>query len=335
MPLFTLTRARLAYGHLPLLDQAELQLDARERVGLIGRNGSGKSSLLRVVAGAADLDDGERWAAPGLRLSLVPQEPALDPASTVYEAVALGLGDEGRMLADYHHATARLAADANDPRALAAVDALHARLDAVGGWSLGNRIDAVLSRLELAADARIGALSGGWKKRVALAQALAAEPDLLLLDEPTNHLDLAAIDWLEGLLQNFGGAVVFVTHDRRFLDAVATRIVELDRGRLSSYPGQLRRLPAGEGAGARRRGGRGRALRQGARAGGSLDPQGRRGAAHAQRGARAAPGAAAPRPRRAARAPRQRAARARRRRPLGEDGGRARRSRQGLRRAAR
>jgi len=239
MPLLTLARARLAFGHHQLLDQTELQLDARERVGLIGRNGSGKSSLLRVLAGLADLDDGERWTAPQARIAFVPQEPALDAASTVYDAVALGLGQEGRVLADYHHATTRLADDAHDAHALAAVDALHARLDAIGGWALGNRVDAVLSRLELPADALIATLSGGWKKRVALAQALAAEPDVLLLDEPTNHLDLGAIGWLETLLQGFAGAVVCVTHDRRFLDAVATRIVELDRGLLRSYPGSF------------------------------------------------------------------------------------------------
>jgi ABC transport system ATP-binding/permease protein len=239
VPLLTLSRARLAFGHHQLLDQAELQLDPRERVGLIGRNGTGKSSLLKVLAGQADLDDGERWSAPNARIAFVAQEPALDAASTVYDAVALGLGDEGRVLADYHHATARLADDHHDARALATVDTLHARLDAIGGWVLGNRIDAVLSRLELPADALIGTLSGGWKKRVALAQALAAEPDVLLLDEPTNHLDLTAIGWLEGLLQSFTGAVVCVTHDRRFLDAVATRVVELDRGRLGSYPGSF------------------------------------------------------------------------------------------------
>ncbi|MBK6602642.1 MAG: ATP-binding cassette domain-containing protein [Betaproteobacteria bacterium] len=239
MPVVSLSRARLAYGHQPLLDGADFQLDARERVGLIGRNGSGKSSLLKVLAGQAHLDDGELWLAPQARVACVAQEPDLDPAASVYDAVALGIGAAGQLLADYHHATAALAEHADDGAALARVDRLQAELDATDGWTLGHRVDTVLSRLELAADVRVGTLSGGWQKRVSLAQALAAAPDVLLLDEPTNHLDLAAIGWLEDLLRGFPGAVLCVTHDRRFLDAVATRIVELDRGRLQSYPGSF------------------------------------------------------------------------------------------------
>ncbi len=239
MPILTLAHARLAFGHHPLLDDADFQLDARERVGLIGRNGTGKSSLLKVLAGLAQLDDGELWTAPHTRIAYVAQEPAFDPASTVYDAVAVGLGAEGRLLAEYHHATALLAEDHGDAHRLEALGALHAKLDVIDGWALGNRIDTVLTRLGLPADALIGSLSGGWKKRVALAQALAAAPDVLLLDEPTNHLDLTAIAWLESLLRDFGGAVVCITHDRRFLDEVATRIVEQDRGRLRSYPGSF------------------------------------------------------------------------------------------------
>ena len=239
MPVVSLSRARLAYGHQPLLDGADFQLDARERVGLIGRNGSGKSSLLKVLAGQTHLDDGDLWLAPQARVACVAQEPDLDPAASVYDAVALGIGAAGQLLADYHHAAAALAEHADDGAALARVDRLQAELDATDGWTLGHRVDTVLSRLELAADVRVGTLSGGWQKRVSLAQALAAAPDVLLLDEPTNHLDLAAIGWLEDLLRGFPGAVLCVTHDRRFLDAVATRIVELDRGRLQSYPGSF------------------------------------------------------------------------------------------------
>ncbi len=239
MPLATLTRARLAFGHRPLLDDTDFAVDARERVGLIGRNGTGKSSLLKVVAGLAALDDGIAWRAPGIRVAYVAQEPVHDPALSVFDTVALGLGDAGRLLADYHHVTARVAERADDAVALSRIDTLSSLLDASDGWTLGHRVDTVLSRLDLSPDAAVGSLSGGWQKRVSLAQALAADPDVLLLDEPTNHLDFTAIGWLEELLRGFPGAVLFVTHDRRFLDVVATRIVELDRGRLRSYPGSF------------------------------------------------------------------------------------------------
>ena len=239
MALVSLSGARLAFGHHPLLDHAEFQLDPRERVGLIGRNGSGKSSLLKVIAGLVQLDDGEAWRAPEVRIGYAAQEPDLDPASTIYDAVTLGLGAPGRLLADYHHAVAILARDEHDPRRLAEVGTLHGRLDAADGWALGHRVDAVLSQFDLPADTVIGLLSGGARKRVALAQALAASPDVLLLDEPTNHLDIGAIAWLETLLRDYPGAIVCVTHDRRFLDAVVTRIVELDRGRLRDYPGNF------------------------------------------------------------------------------------------------
>ena len=239
MPLISISRARLAFGHHPLLDGADFQLDARERVGLIGRNGTGKSSLLRVLAGLADLDGGDSWIAPGTRIACVVQEPELDAALSVFDTVAQGLGAEGQLLTDYHHALAELADDGSNAQRLALVDSLQSRLDDSEGWTLSHRVDTVLSRLELPPDQRVGDLSGGWKKRVALAQALVGAPDVLLLDEPTNHLDFTAIAWLEQLLQTFDGAVVFVTHDRRFLDNVATRIVELDRGRLLSYPGNF------------------------------------------------------------------------------------------------
>ena len=239
MPLVTLTRARLAFGHHLLLDNADFQLDVRERIGLIGRNGSGKSSLLRIVAGLAHLDEGELWIAPHARIALVAQEPELEAQRTVYDTVALGLGAQGQALADYHHAASLVAEDPENAVLMMRLNRLQTTIEATGGWTLGNRVDAVLSRLDLPPDVLIGTLSGGWRKRVALAQALAAEPDVLLLDEPTNHLDIGAIDWLETLLQGFAGAVVCITHDRRFLDATATRIVELDRGRLRSYPGKF------------------------------------------------------------------------------------------------
>jgi ATP-binding cassette subfamily F protein uup len=241
-PLLTLRGATLSFGHHQLLDHADFQLDTRERVGLIGRNGSGKSSLLQVFAQAIVLEDGVLQIAPGTRVSMVAQEPALVLEESVFEAVARGLGTQGRLLTDYHELLARLGsehADADAGEDSDRLGVLHAAIDAAGAWSSGHRIETVLTRLELDPDLRLGELSGGWRKRVALAQALVAEPDILLLDEPTNHLDLAAIGWLESLLLAFPGALVCVTHDRRFLDAIATRIVELDRGRLRSYPGNF------------------------------------------------------------------------------------------------
>jgi len=238
MPLATLRRASLAFGHWPLLQETDLVLEPGERVALIGRNGSGKSSLLKVLAGLAALDDGEAWRAPGLRVAYVAQEPAFDPAARVFDAVAEGLGELGRTLAAYHHASHAVAEGAG-AAAEQELHRLHVALDAAQGWATDQRINAILSRFGLDPEARIETLSGGWKKRVALARALVDAPDLLLLDEPTNHLDLASIEWVEGLLRAHGGAVVVVTHDRRFLDAVATRVVELDRGVLRSYPGRF------------------------------------------------------------------------------------------------
>jgi ABC transport system ATP-binding/permease protein len=237
MPLLSLENAQLAYGHVPLLDHADFKIDKGERVGLLGRNGVGKTSLLAVIAGMRQLDDGALWRAPGLRLSFVPQEPPLDDRETVYETVAAGLGALQALLIDYHHVVTQLA-HADDDRALQQrLDELTHALDTQDGWRLNSRIESTLQQLELDADAAVGTLSGGWRKRVALARALVAEPDLLVLDEPTNHLDIAAIDWLENFLLDSGRTLLFVTHDRRFLDRVATRIVELDRGVLRDFPG--------------------------------------------------------------------------------------------------
>ena len=237
MPILTLARASLAYGHVALLDDAALQIDAGERIALIGRNGSGKSSLLKALVGEAALDDGETWRAPGLSVAYVAQEPDFPGHETVYEAVAGGLGAIAALLADYH-AAAHQAGDGD----VAVLDRLHqlqSRLEAEDGWRFNSRIEQAISRLGLDGDARVDTLSGGGRKRVALARALVAQPDLLLLDEPTNHLDVDGILWLEELLRGLGGAVVVITHDRMFLDAVATRIVELDRGRLTSFPGRF------------------------------------------------------------------------------------------------
>ncbi len=240
MPYLTINKACLAFGHVALLDHLDFQLDEGERVGLIGRNGGGKSSLLKVLAGAAVLDDGTVWRAPAAKVCYVSQEPALQGHATVYDEVARGLGELHQLLSDYHHLSQRMAeADADLEALLPEMENLQHRLEAENGWGMQTRVETVIQRLGLDADAIIDTLSGGVKKRVALAQALVAEPDVLILDEPTNHLDFASIEWLEGLLNGFRGSVLLVTHDRRFLDSVVTRIVELDRGHLASFPGNF------------------------------------------------------------------------------------------------
>ncbi|KMN30861.1 MULTISPECIES: ATP-binding cassette domain-containing protein [unclassified Chromobacterium] len=240
MALITVEKACLAFGHHALLDNVDFALEPGEVVGLIGRNGAGKSSLLKSVAGAVALDDGRVNIKGDVSVAYVPQEPELDPEHSVFEAVAEGLGELKSLLTEYHQVTHQLTqADADHEQALARMEHIQHELEARGGWQFDALISSTLSHLDLNPDARISELSGGWKKRVALARALASKPDVLLLDEPTNHLDVSAIEWLESLLKNFSGSVLLITHDRRFLDNVATRIVELDRGILRSYPGSF------------------------------------------------------------------------------------------------
>ena len=228
MALVSLTDAHLAFGHWPLLDGASMSLEAGERLALIGRNGAGKSSLLKILAGLEKPDDGLVQLQGNVRRVYVAQEPLFAAGVTVFDAVAEGVAEARRLRARYE-----AHAEGED------LDALQTRLEALGGWTWEQRVTEALQRLHLDADARVDALSGGTKKRVALAQALVAEPDVLLLDEPTNHLDIDAIEWLQGLLTGRRGALVLVSHDRAFIDAVATRIVELDRGKLRSYPGNF------------------------------------------------------------------------------------------------
>jgi ATP-binding cassette subfamily F protein uup len=240
MPLLILSGASLAYGHVPLLDHADLQIDPGERVVLIGRNGGGKSSLLRALAGQGALDDGSIWRQPGMRLGYVAQEPVFDSSFSVFQAVIEGMGEVSALLAQYHAVTQAMAGAQADQAALAErLHSLQGELEARHAWSFEAQAERVIQRFSLDPDATVGTLSGGQKKRLALAQALAVAPELLLLDEPTNHLDIGAIEWLEELLLSSGVSLLFVTHDRRFLDHVATRIVELDRGCLRSFSGRF------------------------------------------------------------------------------------------------
>ncbi len=228
MALITLQNAQLAYGHVALLDHTDFSLESQERVGLIGRNGTGKSSLLKILASLEKPDDGTLQVQTGLRIAYVPQEPILDLQSTVFEAASKGLAD-ARAARDLYLS----GADGLD------LDALQNRIEALDAWNWEQRVEETLHRLHLEGDVKVGELSGGNKKRVALAQALVSRPDVLLLDEPTNHLDLDSITWLEELMLEYKGSLVTISHDRAFLDRVATRMVELDRGRLLSYPGNF------------------------------------------------------------------------------------------------
>ena len=235
MALIVLTDAKLAFGHVDLLANTAFSLESGERVGLIGRNGTGKSSLLKILAGIEKMDDGLLQYQQGLRISYVPQEPIFDAEETVFEAVSQGVSQAKALREEYEALSVADWDDASHHR----LDEVQSQLEALSGWNWEQRVYETLDRLHLEADVKINTLSGGTKKRVALARALVEMPDVLLLDEPTNHLDLDSIAWLEELLKEYQGSVILVTHDRAFLDNVCTQIVELDRGILRSYPGNF------------------------------------------------------------------------------------------------
>lgn len=231
MPLITLQNVDFSVGGPLLLEKAELSIEPGERIALIGRNGAGKSTLLKLLSGDHKPDDGEVRVQQGVRITRLEQEVPHGAAGSVFDVVADGLGELGQWLAEFHHLSM---ADEFDGDALSAVQA---KIDAANGWGLDQRVSETLTKLDLDGEAEFARLSGGMKRRVLLGRALVSSPDLLLLDEPTNHLDIEAIDWLEMFLKNWNSSVVFVTHDRRFLRALATRIVEIDRGQVTSWPG--------------------------------------------------------------------------------------------------
>jgi len=229
MPLIQLQKVDFSVGGPLLLEGIDLVIEPNERVCIVGRNGAGKSTLLKLIAGELKPDDGEVRPQGGLRVARLTQEVPHDTEGDVFDVVASGLGELGRLLARYHHLLAE-----GDMDGLGDVQE---QIEAQHGWDLDNRVSQVIERLDLPGDASFGSLSGGMKRRVLLGRALASAPDLLLLDEPTNHLDIEAIAWLEEFLRNFAGSIIFITHDRSFLRALATRIVEIDRGALTSWPG--------------------------------------------------------------------------------------------------
>ena len=237
MSLLRLENVSLAFGHLPLLAHVDFHIDVGERVCLVGRNGTGKTTLFRVITGAAVPDEGETRRTETLRVGHLEQEVLPDTDQTIFEVVAGGLGEIGALLSEYHQVSHE--AGAADPMALRRLAQLQSRIEAFGGWNVNQKVETILTRLSLPEDKRLADCSGGTRRQIMLARALVSEPDLLLLDEPTNHLDINAITWLEKHLLNYGGAVMFITHDRTFVRRLATRIVELDRGRLTSFPGDF------------------------------------------------------------------------------------------------
>ena len=238
MALLSLKQVTVSYGGPNLLDKVDFQLDRGERVCLVGRNGAGKSTLMKLIAGEIAADGGE-IIGQGLKIGRLEQEVSGSTEGTIFDVVAQGLGEVAPLLIEYHHVLHQLETDTSEA-VMTALEKAQSKLEAADGWSVEQRVESVISRLSLDPDSEFSALSGGMKRRVLLAQALVKEPDVLLLDEPTNHLDINSITWLEEFLKGYAGTVLFITHDRTFLQALATRIVQLDRGQLVSFPGDYR-----------------------------------------------------------------------------------------------
>src|SRR5690554_1914353 len=237
MNLVRLQQAQLAFGNAPILDRADLVIESGERVCIVGRNGAGKSTLLKVIAGDVLLDDGTVQVVGDTVVARLPQDPPANSSQSVYDYVAEGLADVGHVLQQYHRVVQQLNNEPDSDSALQSLARLQTAIEAADGWQVQSRIESILTQLELPEDATMDSLSGGWLRRVALARALVVSPDLLLLDEPTNHLDVEMVTWLESMVKEFRGAVLFISHDRAFIRNLATRIIDLDRGQLTSFPG--------------------------------------------------------------------------------------------------
>ncbi|MCB1922571.1 MAG: ATP-binding cassette domain-containing protein, partial [Gammaproteobacteria bacterium] len=236
MAILTLRNLHLSYGDPALIDGIDFAVEGGERICLLGRNGEGKSTLLRLIAGELQADDGERVVAQGVRVARLTQDVPEQLHGGVFDVVADGVGDTAALIKQYHAASHALVDDSSEA-ALAKLERIQQQLEAVDGWRMEQQVEQTISRMQLNADDVFDDLSGGMKRRVLLARALAADPQLLLLDEPTNHLDVESITWLEEFLLNWPGTLIFITHDRGFLQRLATRIVELDRGHIRDYPG--------------------------------------------------------------------------------------------------
>ena len=236
MAILSLNQAYLSYSDAPLLDSLDLQIEAGERLCLVGRNGAGKSTLLKVIAGEIPLDDGRRTHIQGLKIARLEQDPPQSSEQSVFDYVAHGIRELGDLLLEYHRVSVLVASEPSEQH-IKALSRLQEQLEHLNGWQFDTRIRQILSLLQLDAETTLSSLSGGWLRKVAFARAIVSDPDLLLLDEPTNHLDIAVIEWLETFLAEFKGAIVFISHDRAFIHKVATRIVDLDRGKVTSWPG--------------------------------------------------------------------------------------------------
>ncbi|WP_024870715.1 ABC transporter ATP-binding protein [Tolumonas lignilytica] len=236
MAIFSIQQGYLSYSAAPLLDHVDLHIEEGERLCLVGRNGAGKSTLMKVINKEIQLDDGSVTHLQDLKIARLEQDPPQTESATVFDYVADGVASLGKLLSDYHHQSALLA-ESHDDKIMRRMSELQEQLDLQQGWQYETKINQILSMLSLSPDTALSNLSGGWLRKVALARALVNDPDLLLLDEPTNHLDIESIAWLEDFLRQFRGAIVFISHDREFIQRMATRIIDLDRGILTSWPG--------------------------------------------------------------------------------------------------